>query len=434
MPYVEGESLRQRLLPRGRLPLERRLRIARRRAGRALLRPRARDRAPRHQAGEHPAGGGRGGPGRLRHRPGSECRGLRAADRDRTGDGHSGLHEPGAGRRARPSSTAAAICTRSAACSTSASPASRPSPAFSPMRSSPSISPPPPPLSPTPWCPHGSLKRSTRRWRRVPTTGSPPRRQFTAALGTKGSDKPAARRLPLISRQSPCCCCSVSRSMPAAESLLAVPRRRLHRVRAQPEADPDHLRRRGGGVAGVVADGTRLAYVAETDGFKQLFVRTLCDRGRAAGFTFTRATTFSRPGRPTDSVWPSCEPAPSGGKLEPSDINGWYDEGGDIWIGRAGRPGGRRSLVRAPSIRPTRRTGVGSPSMRAGRAPAGSGLPTAAAATRARSRRTPARPWCTPAPAGLPMARGWFFAGSKRSSPTLSSWTSTPGADPGHRR
>ena len=100
MPYVEGDSLRQRLTAR-QPALDRGGGADRARGGgRAGVRARARRRAPRHQAGEHPLlrrsrrGGG------LRHR---------ARDRPReredhaAGDDHrhAGVHEPRAGARPR---------------------------------------------------------------------------------------------------------------------------------------------------------------------------------------------------------------------------------------------------------------------------------------------------------------------------------------------
>ena len=55
MPFVEGESLRDRLRRERQLPVEDALRIAREAAAGAAVRPRARRGPPRHQAGEHPA-------------------------------------------------------------------------------------------------------------------------------------------------------------------------------------------------------------------------------------------------------------------------------------------------------------------------------------------------------------------------------------------
>ncbi|HEX5962757.1 MAG TPA: protein kinase, partial [Gemmatimonadales bacterium] len=77
-------------------------------------------------------------------------------------------------------------------------------------------------------------------------------------------------------------------------------------------------------------DGTRLAYVSEVDGVRQLFVRTL-----ATG----KEQRLTR--EPNDDIQPAWSPdgkrlafvraRSNGGKLEPNDINGWYHDGGDIW-------------------------------------------------------------------------------------------------------
>ncbi|HET6796764.1 MAG TPA: protein kinase [Gemmatimonadales bacterium] len=77
-------------------------------------------------------------------------------------------------------------------------------------------------------------------------------------------------------------------------------------------------------------DGTSLAYVAEVDGYRQLFVRTLANGSERR---------ISK--EPADNIQPAWTPdgkrlafvraGMAGGKLEPSDINGSYNEGGDIW-------------------------------------------------------------------------------------------------------
>jgi serine/threonine-protein kinase len=77
-------------------------------------------------------------------------------------------------------------------------------------------------------------------------------------------------------------------------------------------------------------DGARLAYVGEVDGFRQLFLRTV------AGGAERQLSRDSR-----DHIQPAWSPdgqhltfvrsRTSGGKLEPTDINGWYQENGEIW-------------------------------------------------------------------------------------------------------
>jgi eukaryotic-like serine/threonine-protein kinase len=77
-------------------------------------------------------------------------------------------------------------------------------------------------------------------------------------------------------------------------------------------------------------DGTRLAYVAETGGYRHLFVRTL---GTGDERRITREMR--------DHIQPAWSPdgrrlafvraAAPAGRLEPSDINGDYNEGGDVW-------------------------------------------------------------------------------------------------------
>jgi Tol biopolymer transport system component len=78
-------------------------------------------------------------------------------------------------------------------------------------------------------------------------------------------------------------------------------------------------------------DGIRLAYTAEVDGFRQLFVRD------TRSGTEQRVTSGTR-----DDIQPAWSPdgrrlafvraSADRGKLEPTDINGWYADGGDVWI------------------------------------------------------------------------------------------------------
>jgi len=77
-------------------------------------------------------------------------------------------------------------------------------------------------------------------------------------------------------------------------------------------------------------DGSRLAYVAEAGGFRQLFVRTLAT-GEERRITHEPRDdiqpTWSADGRRLAFV----RAVSDSGKLQPSDLNGWYFEGGDIW-------------------------------------------------------------------------------------------------------
>jgi serine/threonine-protein kinase len=77
-------------------------------------------------------------------------------------------------------------------------------------------------------------------------------------------------------------------------------------------------------------DGARLAYVAEVAGFRQLFLRTLAtgdERQLTHGARDYIQPAWSGDGRRLVFVRASAD----SGKLEPGDLNGWYFEGGDIW-------------------------------------------------------------------------------------------------------
>jgi len=77
-------------------------------------------------------------------------------------------------------------------------------------------------------------------------------------------------------------------------------------------------------------DGKRLAYVAEAGGFRQLFVRTLAsgeDRRITHGTRDDIQPTWSPDGGRIAFV----RAAADSGRLEPADLNGWYTEGGEVW-------------------------------------------------------------------------------------------------------
>ena len=98
MPFVDGESLRDRLTREKQLPIADAVRLATRGRRGAGLRPPPRRDPPRHQAREHPAARRLGAGGRLRHRAGGLQRGRRQPDdRDRHVARHAALHESRAG-------------------------------------------------------------------------------------------------------------------------------------------------------------------------------------------------------------------------------------------------------------------------------------------------------------------------------------------------
>ena len=80
MPYVEGETLRERLTRVGELPIAEAVRLLRDVATGARLRARARARAPRHQAGERAVVGRHCARRRLRHREGAHRVGAQRRD------------------------------------------------------------------------------------------------------------------------------------------------------------------------------------------------------------------------------------------------------------------------------------------------------------------------------------------------------------------
>ncbi len=77
-------------------------------------------------------------------------------------------------------------------------------------------------------------------------------------------------------------------------------------------------------------DGSRLAYVAEVDGIRQLFLRTLSN-GEERRLSRERTDDIQPAWSPDGRQLAFVRAKTSGGKLEPNDINGWYQDGGDIW-------------------------------------------------------------------------------------------------------
>jgi serine/threonine-protein kinase len=78
-------------------------------------------------------------------------------------------------------------------------------------------------------------------------------------------------------------------------------------------------------------DGVRLAYTAEVGGFRQLFVRdtrTGAEQRVTTGSRDDIQSAWSPDGRRLAFVRAGAER----GKLEPTDINGWYQNDGDIWV------------------------------------------------------------------------------------------------------
>ena len=129
LPFVRGESLRDKLNREHQLGLEEARRHHPPGGERARLRPPPRRGAPRHQAGEHPAARGGGDAGRLRHRARGERGRRQPPDRDRPLARHAAVHESRNRPRATARSTRGATSTRWPPCSTRCSPASRRSPA-----------------------------------------------------------------------------------------------------------------------------------------------------------------------------------------------------------------------------------------------------------------------------------------------------------------
>jgi eukaryotic-like serine/threonine-protein kinase len=90
----------------------------------------------------------------------------------------------------------------------------------------------------------------------------------------------------------------------------------------------------GGGVEAWPAwspDGKKLVYSGEAEGFRQLFLRTLAT-GEDQRLTRTDRDDIQPAWSPDGRRLAFVRSNTDRGKLEPSDINAWYTEGGDIWV------------------------------------------------------------------------------------------------------
>ena len=77
-------------------------------------------------------------------------------------------------------------------------------------------------------------------------------------------------------------------------------------------------------------DGKLLAYVAEMAGVRQLFLRTVAT-GKEQQLTKDTNDHIQPAWSPDGKHLAFVRARTNGGKLDPNDINGWYQDGGDIW-------------------------------------------------------------------------------------------------------
>ena len=78
-------------------------------------------------------------------------------------------------------------------------------------------------------------------------------------------------------------------------------------------------------------EGGRLAYVAEVGGFRQLFVRAL-EGGEERQLTRGARDNIQPAWAPDGRRLAFVRAAADSGKLEPADLNGWYADGGEVWM------------------------------------------------------------------------------------------------------
>ena len=76
-------------------------------------------------------------------------------------------------------------------------------------------------------------------------------------------------------------------------------------------------------------DGRLLAYIAEVDGYNQLFVRTVAT-GEERRISHSARDHIQPAWSPDGTRLAFARARMEGGKLQPNDLDGWYFEGGEI--------------------------------------------------------------------------------------------------------